>query len=106
MSKFSENPSIKKLNEDINGMQLLLRLATPFGLVNKKMRHSIKESKERLHLMKTQLEELLSIADEFNERFSNDGWIAYEHMSLDVMKETVVLHKSGQTEQVKQTLIN
>jgi len=106
MSKFSENPSIKKLNEDINGMQLLLRLATPFGWMNKKMRHSITESKERLHLMKTQLEELLSIADEFNESFSNDGWIAYEHMSLDVMKETVVLHKSGQTEQAKQTLLN
>ena len=106
MSKISENPSSKKLNEDMKGMQLFLSFATPLGWANKKARYSIKEAKERLRSMKAQMEELALVVDEFNEFFSDNGWIAYERMSLDVMKETVVLHKSGQMEQAKQALLD
>ena len=36
--------------------------------------------------------EILKVPDQFNERFANLGWIAYESMNMEVMQKAINVH--------------
>lgn len=49
---------------------------------------------------------VLMIPDQFNERFSFAGWIAYESMNLDSMKQAILLYDRDGIESAENYLVN
>jgi hypothetical protein len=92
--KYSDSDTIQKFEEQITGLELLLKLATftpfLFGGVKK-----VKELKKQARDLRKQLSEMKQIPDEFNTIFSKAGWIAYDSLSMDFMKSQINLAKTG-----------
>lgn len=79
MKRISENLSAKKILDEINildGFINLLR-AIPFtrGILTENIVSQFQEAKKQA--------EVLHIPDQFNDAFSEAGWIAYESMSAE-----------------------
>jgi hypothetical protein len=91
MKKISENPSTKKLLDQIQGIEALKDLfeMIPFGST---FFPSAGEHLGAFSKLKEQADVLL-VPDRFNETFSPQGWIAYESMSLKVMLQAIEVEK-------------
>ncbi|SMP49114.1 hypothetical protein SAMN06295888_10580 [Desulfonatronum zhilinae] len=61
-------------------------------------REKIKELKKQMKKLKQQLEEIKTTPDEFNFYFSKYGWIAYDSISMEFMKNQIELAKIGESE--------
>ena len=83
-----DNPSTKKLKEEIAGMSALLEFAKLLGIEPKGDIPDIKQ-------MQKDLEKLSKLPDEFNSTFASKGWIAYESFNITVMEKAVELFKQG-----------
>jgi hypothetical protein len=91
-SKIADNPSPKDMLEQINGFdgfEALYR-AIPFS---RKLFPKLDNIFSDFSKLKDQASILL-IPDQFNEIFSQHGWIAYESMNLEVMKEAIKLYEN------------
>lgn len=82
------NPSTKKLCDEIDGMEVLLKVSKFFGFKPKEDFPDIKKIKQ-------ELSELSKLPDDFNAAFGDKGWIAYESLSVPVMQKAVDMFKSG-----------
>jgi hypothetical protein len=93
MSKISNNPSAKKLLDDIHSMRGLKALFDfmPFAKV---FFPSVAEHLGGLEQLSSQAEILL-VPDRFNDAFAQQGWIAYESMSLDAMMRALEIEKES-----------
>lgn len=91
MSKIVDNASAKNLLEQIQTVESLEALyrAVPFA---KRLFPSISETFEQFQEIKKQAKILL-VPDQFNEAFSDIGWIAYESMNLDAMTSAIEIKK-------------
>lgn len=83
-----DNPTTKKLQEEMEGMSNLLKIAKLFGLEVSKNLSEVDE-------MKQDLSTLAKLPDEFNTAFGDKGWIAYESFSIPVMKKAIELFNQG-----------
>lgn len=91
-SKISDNPSAKDMLEQIDGFdgfEALYR-AIPFL---KKLFPKLDNIFSDFSKLKEQASILL-IPDQFNEIFSQHGWIAYESMNFEVMKGAIKLYEN------------
>lgn len=80
MKKILENPSAKKLLDQIQCMEII-------GDIFGSGTHV-----DQFNEIKKQFAVLL-VPDKFNETFSQQGWIAYESMSLDAMLKAIEIEK-------------
>ena len=49
--------------------------------------------------------DLLHLPDRFNDTFSEDGWIATNSMSVDIMRKAIELHEAGREQDAKETIL-
>jgi len=91
-SKIADNPTAKEIIEQINAFDSFEALyrVIPFS---KKLFPKLNSVFSDFSKLKKQASILL-IPDQFNELFSQCGWIAYESMNFDVMKSAIDLHES------------
>ncbi|MEQ9376336.1 MAG: hypothetical protein RIG68_14220 [Imperialibacter sp.] len=93
-NKIRNNESYSQLREQINAadsVRKLARILSFFGIKNK----NLNEVLDQVPDFKKQLEHLSSLPDEFNQYFSELGWIAHESMNTDLMEKAVDLAESG-----------
>lgn len=91
MKKISENPSAKKLLDQIQRIETLKGLfdAVPFAST---LFPGAGAHFDAFNEIKRQSEVLL-VPDRFNDTFAQQGWIAYESMSLDAMLKAIEIEK-------------
>ena len=89
-SKIVDNSSTQDILEQLNGFDSFEALyrAVPFS---KKLFPKLEKVFSDFSKLKDQASILL-IPDQFNEIFSQYGWIAYESMNLEVMKMAISLY--------------
>jgi hypothetical protein len=89
-SKIVDNPSSKDMLEQLDGFDTIEALyrAVPFS---KKLFPKLDNIFSDFSKLKDQASILL-IPDQFNEIFSQYGWIAYESMNFEVMKGAIKLN--------------
>ena len=95
--KISEIPQYKNLSDQVN-MLGCLSYFLPF-LFTKDQRRELKNMREKV-------DELRRLPDEFNTLFLERGWICFDSMSSDLLKNCVVLGKNGDIEKAEQALID
>ncbi len=93
-----DNPSTKKLQEEMDGMSALLSVAKLFGFKPPKDLPDIKK-------LKRELSNLSKLPDEFNEAFGSKGWIAYESFNVPVMQKAVDLFNNGDEKAAEDEII-
>ena len=101
-------PSLKKLREDAHnfsvlnkGWPLIRPLFKVLGVDVKQIDEALKQSA----LLVAKTDELTSLPDDFNNLFSDKGWIMYSWMNIDIAKKAVELGKSGQFDEAEKILI-
>jgi len=90
-SRISENHSIAEilqLIETAGSIESLYR-SVPFL---KLVFPGFKETAEKLAELQEQAKDML-VPDQFNDLFSSVGWIAYESMNLQIMKDAITIHE-------------
>jgi hypothetical protein len=102
--KIKDNPSYKKLNEEIAGAAMLGKIAkglSKVGLVKKEFAQKFDE----LEGIKKEVELITTSPDEFNKLFSSLGWIAHESINSDLMHKAIELGKEGKVEEAETLLV-
>ena len=95
--KHSESEKFQLLDNQINGMSLLLKLALLLPCVFGG-KENVKKLKSDIANLKKQLHQLKTLPDEFNRIFSSYGWIAYDRLNLEFMQNQVNLARDGNTD--------
>jgi hypothetical protein len=87
-----ENPQFKKLREEAEQLDnikkiwpLLKPIAQAFGSDTEKIDDSLNKAGELI----TQINEMTSIPDQFNDLLSDSGWILFDELELEAAKEAI-----------------
>jgi len=97
--------SYKKIKRDIKGAKALATFAefgSKIGLVDGE---GLMKELAQLNELEEQIIEISKLPDEFNDLFSEKGWIAYESMNTTVMKVAIQLMKQGEEEKAENELL-
>lgn len=97
--KIKDNPSFAKVTNQIKGMEALYKISPLLEIFSPKISKAF-ESFPEIKEQST----IFEIPDKFNERFSELGWVAYESMSLEVMKEAIAKYDTEGVEVAEQFL--
>lgn len=103
--KIKDNPSFRELDKQIKGMESLSSLTqvlSIFGLV----KGDVSQQFSQLAEMKEQFNLLSNLPDRFNKHFADLGWIAYEIINVDLMKQAVDLAEKGKIDEAESVLID
>lgn len=95
MAGISDNPSYADLLNQIKGMKLVLDLL-PVG--NTELRHKLSD-------IEKQINDIRFTPDRFNQYYSELGWIAYESMNSDLMKNAVRLAEDNKRDDGEKLLL-
>lgn len=101
--KIKNNESYSQLREQINAADSVRKVAkilSFFGIKNKNLNKVLDQVPD----FKKQLEHLSSLPDEFNQYFSELGWIAHESMNSDLMEKAVDMAESGDIDSAENEL--
>lgn len=90
--KIIDNPSIADILGQINAIEGLASLSRNFPCLSELL-PNLDQSFGDLAKIRM-LAEKAKVPDQFNERFSCLGWIAYESMNMDVMKSAISIYDS------------
>lgn len=82
--KIKDNPSFAKITDQVKAIEALYN----FSPLLKVFDPEIGEALDSFPEIKNQAK-IFEVPDKFNERFSELGWVAYESMSLEIMKEAI-----------------
>lgn len=85
--RIADNESVAEMLRLVQGASTIESLWQAFPLLQKAF-PQLKDASEKLAELKEQSAVLL-LPDRFNELFASSGWIAYESMSLDMMKQAI-----------------
>lgn len=102
--KIRENPSYVKMTEELKGIELVAKGVSflgKLGLINEETLEHIGQ----IPKMKKDLEEHRNMPDSFNEHFSELGWVAYESMNMDLMRNAVELADKGSVGEAEDMLV-
>ncbi len=102
--RIAENESIAEMLQLIQGFGSVESLYQAVPLLQW-MFPGFKDSADKLAELKEQAKDLL-VPDRFNDLFASSGWIAYESMNLQVMKEAIKLCESQGMEIAEAYLAN
>ena len=95
MAGISDNPSYTELLNQVKGMKLLLNL---LPICNMELRNKLSD-------IEKQINDIRFTPDRFNQYYSELGWIAYESMNSDLMKNTVRLAEDNKCDDGEQLLL-
>lgn len=95
MAGISDNPSYTELLNQVKGMKLLLNL---LPISNMELRNKLSD-------IEKQINDIRFTPDRFNQYYSELGWIAYESMNSDLMKNTVRLAEDNKCDDGEQLLL-
>lgn len=82
--KIKDNPSFAEISNQMKAMEALYKISPLLRIFSPKINKAFESFPE----IKNQAK-IFEVPDRFNERFAELGWIAYESMNLDVMKEAI-----------------
>ncbi|MHA6247499.1 hypothetical protein ACXYMU_06155 [Pontibacter sp. CAU 1760] len=102
--KLSENPSFKKFEKQLQGFELLstvLPLLSGFGFSDE----SLISETNKIPELRLAFNELSNLPEKFNNLLSARGWIAYESMNFEVIRETVDIAELGELDKAEQKLV-
>jgi hypothetical protein len=88
--KIIDNPTSAELLKQFEAFESLEALYKAFPFARRlfpRMEDAFNEFKK----IKKQAE-ILKVPDQFNERFANLGWIAYESMNMEVMQKAINIY--------------
>ncbi len=97
-------PSLRKLKDNVNGMHMLSKtiiFLKKLGIRDTKLLNALNKFPE----LEKKTKEIIEMPDRFNNHFSKNGWIAYESMNFELMKETVNLADKGKLEEAEAILV-
>ena len=95
--KIAENPSFKKLENQLNDLKSIFQLMP--GLLDK-------EDKQKLTQTTEELCELRNLPDRFNSIYLQRGWVCFGSMNAELIKRCVTLGENGNIEKGEQELID
>lgn len=105
----SSNPKLQKLREDYENFRnlknfwpLLKPLAKLFGADTEHIDSILEEGLE----LAEQIEEMVTIPDEFNDLFSDFGWIIFESMDVSAAKIAIEIVEKDGMEKAEEYLVN
>ena len=96
MNTISENPSYTDLLKQIDSLKSILDLLPVSGK---------EELKKNISTIEQQINALRFEPDKFNQHYSDLGWIAYESMNSDLMKEVIKLAEDNKRDDGEQLLL-
>ncbi len=96
MSTNSDNPSYTKILTNIEGFKLILTI----------LPGNNDELKNQLSSIEKQINNMRFDSDKFNQYYSERGWIAYESMNSDLMKNAVILAENHNCDKGEELLID
>lgn len=97
--KIKDNPSFVEVTNQIKGIEALYNISPLLKIFFPKIDEAFASVPEIRDQAK-----IFEIPDEFNERFSELGWVAYETMNLEVMKEAINKHDTVDIKAAEQFL--
>lgn len=102
--KIRDNPSFAKMQEEMKGMLAFSKLVSFLDRLG--IRHDkISEAMKQVPGLAQQFEEMITVPDKFNGYFSASGWVAYEGVNFDLMKQAVALADNGDMEAAEKLLV-
>lgn len=104
MKKISENPSARKLLDLVRGMETLKGIFDAVPLAST-LFPDVQTHFDAFNKIKEQSEVLL-VPDRFNDTFAQQGWIAYESMSMEAMLKAIEIEKKGGLAEAEEFLAN
>jgi hypothetical protein len=102
--KYSELDSIKHFEEQVNNMKLLLNFNKGFNIVDID-KTTLLNLENQIKNLENQLQNLKNIPKQFTETFSIRGWIAYEHLNFELMKNCIETFKSNGIDEAEKLLL-
>ncbi|MBW2569671.1 MAG: hypothetical protein JRE47_09960 [Deltaproteobacteria bacterium] len=102
--KIKDNPTCAELLNNTKGFEALSKVVSFFdkiGIKNDKISEAFKKFPD----LSKKTEELINMPDRFNEHFSKSGWVAYESLNFELMKEAVHLADEGQFDEANNLLV-
>jgi len=103
-NKIKDNPTCAELLNNTKSFEALSKVVSFFekiGIKNDK----ISEAFKKFPNLSRQTEELVNMPDRFNEHFSKSGWVAYESLNFEIMKEAVCLADEGNFDEANNRLV-
>jgi hypothetical protein len=100
-------PSIKSNLELMKGVKAwsgLMPFLKPLLKILKVDVNQIQRSLSEALELNSEIQELASLPDRFNDLFSGRGWIIYDHLDLEVVKNAVALADCGEREKAEEAL--
>lgn len=88
--KIIDNPTSAELIKQFEAFESLEALYKAFPFA-RRLFPNMEQAFNEFKKIKKQAE-ILKVPDQFNERFANLGWIAYESMNIEVMQEAINIH--------------
>jgi hypothetical protein len=102
--KIKDNPTCAELLNNTKGFEALSKVVSFFekiGIKNEKISEAFKKFPD----LPQKIEELINMPDRFNEHFSKSGWVAYESLKFELMKEAVCLADEGKFDEANNLLV-
>jgi hypothetical protein len=106
--RIADNPSYRKLRNDIAGMRMLQRVMPVLKPILRRLGadvSSIDDAFRQLDTLEAKARELASLPDRFNEAFGTRGWIAYPELNKELMDSVVALATAGELDQAEDVLV-
>lgn len=103
--RIEHNPSFQKLKKEIaqlKKLRMLLPIMRLLGVDTSKIKSELSKIKE----LENQLNELISFPDEFNDIFSDHGWILSETINMNIAKEAIRTYHEHGIEQAEDVLVD
>lgn len=102
--KIKDNQTCAELLNNTKGFGALSKVVSFFekiGIKNEKISEAFKKFPDLFQ----KTEELVNMPDRFNEHFSKSGWVAYESLNFELMKEAVYLADEGKFDEANNLLV-
>jgi len=102
--KIKDTPTCAELLNNTKGVEALSKAVSFFkkiGIKNDKISEAFKKAPDLCQ----KTDELVNMPDRFNEHFSKSGWVAYESLNAELMKEAVCLAEDGKFDEANNLLV-
>ncbi len=93
--------SIEKIKEQIHNIKTFLNFAGLFGMSKEK----ILEFKKNIQELEKNMTELVNIHQKFNSIFSAHGWITYDGISTDLMKQAITTFETSDIDKAEEVIL-
>lgn len=100
-----ELDSVKHIEEQIKAFKLIIKVNKGLrfiGLGSKK----ISEMEEQIKILESQIDDFKNIPIKFNSYLSDCGWIAYDSINFDFMKEVIDVYESNGLDKAENKLLD